>query len=166
MKKRSSLVISILLLAFGGFSIFYGIDLARSNSANWPSLPGKIASSWVQATYGEDTDDYYVAVTYTYNTGGADYSSSFNTSSRTFESDAQADLVNYHPGSEITIYYDPKDPSRSTTSPGEMEFTGVIGIIMGIVFLGMGGNGIRAYFVGKKSPVQAAPAPTVESPAE
>jgi hypothetical protein len=157
MKKRSSLVISILLLAFGAFSIFYGINLARSNSANWPSLPGKIASSRVEATYGEDTTDYYVAVTYAYTTGGADYSASFNTSNRAFESDAQADLVNYHPGSEITIYYDPKDPSRSTTSPGEMEFTGVIGIIMGIVFLGIGGNGIRAYFVGKKFPAQAGP---------
>jgi len=151
MKKKSSLVISILLLIFGVYCIYYGIGLVQSNSANWPSLQGSVISSRVDFSTSNDVTDYYVDVTYAYSVDGANYSSSFKTASQATQSDAEQDMRAYRPGAAVTVYYNPKDPSSSTTSPGEMELTGVGGLIAGIFFLGAGGWGIRAYFVPGKS---------------
>jgi len=152
MKKKSSLVICILLLAFGAYCIYAGIGMVKSNSINWPSLQGKVASSYIDSSTSNDEDEYYVDVTYEYTISGSKYSSSFKTTSQTTKSDAEQDMLSYRPGSEITIYYDPNDPSSSTTSPGAMELWGVVGLLAGIFFVGAGGWGIRAYFIPEKSP--------------
>ena len=157
MKTKSSLVINILLFIFGGYCIYYGVSLVTSNSANWPSLQGKVVSSQVNSHTSNDEEQYYVDVTYAYTAGGADYSSSFTTSDQATQSDAENDMRSYRPGSDITVYYNPKDPSSSTTSPGSMELWGVVGLIAGLFFVVVGGRGVRAYFIPGKSPLTVAP---------
>jgi hypothetical protein len=156
MKKKSSLVIAILLILFGIFCFYWGVIFVQANSANWPSVQGKVTSAKVDSSSNSSTDstDYYVTVGYEYAVGEIKNASSFKTGSRSTHSDAEADLAKYAPGSEIAVFYDPKDPNSSTTSPGEIEFLGAVGLAAGLFFAGSGAWSFRAYFKPEKTPPQ------------
>jgi hypothetical protein len=121
MKPKTHPAIKIFLVIFGLAALVWGISALRSNSSSWPAVKAAIVSSRYEG--GKDLNSYHV--TYAYQVGNDHYSDTFDNSSD-----------DYQPGDEITVYYDPASPGTSITSPGEAEFLGVIGLILGFVCVG------------------------------
>lgn len=138
MKSKYSLWINLFILAFGVACLIFGLDAVRANSAKWPSVTGQVTAADVNSTSTNIGTEYYVTVKYEYAVNGTHYTDSFDTGRQSTRSDAEADLAVYVPGKDVAIYYDPNNPGRSTQAPGEVEFYGIIGLIAGVVFIGIG----------------------------
>jgi len=131
MKTGTHPMIKIFLVLFGIGAIYYGIDALRSDSSNWPSVEATIASSRYSASSSDPLNNYEVE--YAYQVNNTLYSGYFKNDS------------NLQTGNKITVYYDPKSPSTSVRSRGEMVLSGVLGILLGLVCLGgLGWGEIKA----------------------
>jgi hypothetical protein len=148
MKKKSSVLINILLVLAGGVCLYFGFQQASSNACDWPTTPGQVVSSEISVNYGSDTSDneYVVEVHYAYAVDRAGQTASF---SHRFvsQSDANDEQELFSPGKVLTVYYDPQDPGTATLNPREHIVTGYIGIATGIILLAIDGWGMRVYFV-------------------
>ena len=135
------------LLLFLGLGIFLIYRTQQSKkkaqiSQNWPSIPGQITDSHVSRSQSTDSDgdtstSYSARVAYTYQVGGQAYSGhniafGFNPSYSN-ESKAQATAARYVVGSQVTVYYDPSNPSDAVL---ERQASGSnVGMILGIIFI-------------------------------
>ena len=118
MSKTTSIVIKIFVVLFGLAAIYYGMSMLQSNSSSWPSVKATVSSS----QYSNSSSDY--EVTYEYQVGADKYSGTFHNISK------------YQSGTEVTVYYDPKSPGSSVSSPGDAEMYGFIGILFGLFCVG------------------------------
>jgi hypothetical protein len=125
-----------VLLALGcAQGIFHWLRKAYVTS-RWPTVPGKVTSSW-EVLNGE-------RVKYDYAVNGKRYVGhqvSWGPRGGTAEPTYQELAEKYPPGREVTVYYDPKRPATAVLEPRNMRnvatsavFTVVFGAF-GVVFL-------------------------------
>ncbi len=113
---------AVLLLLAGGSAqgIFHWLRKSRAMS-RWPTVTGKISSSWAVLD-GE-------RIKYDYQVGGRSYvghrvSWSAGGSS-TADPTAQELAEKYPPGKDVTVYYDPTHPGTAVLEPRNMANAGV-----------------------------------------
>ena len=128
MSQQKPLPIRIII---GFFSIFiiagfvllgFGVrNIWRAHAAeNWPTTTGTIVSSEVKRNRSSETTTYGAAVVYDYEVGGREYVQSritFGDSSRGDPAYAERIVRRYQPDREVTVYYDPEDPSLAVLEP-------------------------------------------------
>lgn len=132
---RVQTIISIGLLLVGLLLIIFGVlTIGQANeSRSWPAVTGRIANIRTASDLsvaGEMPDtEYYFTVTYTYEVDGQAYRSDRyslgegnNAAGRVYNTEAEAReaaFATYTPADDITVYYDPADPSSAVLDPGQ-----------------------------------------------
>ena len=134
----------LLFLGLGIFLIYRTQQSKKKAAAsqNWPSTTGQITDSHVSRSQSTDSDgetiaSYSARVAYTYQVGGQTYSGEniafgFNPSYNN-QPKAQAAAARYPMGSQVSVYYDPGNPSDAVLerqAPGSK-----VGMIVGIIFI-------------------------------
>jgi len=141
------LIISGALWVIGGWVISMGYATVRdaNASAAWPSVTGKVIAAEVQDQSDDTNSAYSPHVTYRY----AVDNHFFTRDTLQFGEDtyiniesAQRVLDGYPIGSEVTVYYDPKDPGRAALRPGTSDGSYLL-LVIGI-FLIVGAIAIAA----------------------
>jgi hypothetical protein len=120
--RKAVRILSMVLLLLGvGIAGFGFKQLVESyESLRWPSVPGKIVASEVKG----DAPSQKVPqaeISYMYRVNGREFRGSrvfFGRNSELGRPSAAATVRRYPPEAEVTVYYDPKDPSRSVLEPG------------------------------------------------
>ena len=147
-----------IILSFAGFLIVIGAALAifgvfflKSAQASraWPNTMGEVqaikATRHTTGTGGSVTTYNYV-VAYEYEVDDRTYTGdryslgSGSTASPQYDSPSAAQRAGkeaYPPGSEVTVYYDPANPTSTVLKPGANWGT-YVPLIMGLVFLPSG----------------------------
>ncbi len=151
-------------LVFGFFCIFAAAGLAAGYFLTWKPLSGIVAarnwvetdcavvSSDVEANQGSDSTTYRVDIVYTYDVDwqtfqGDRYDFSIGSSSGY---EGKAKVVEAHPpGSEVSCYYDPNDPSTSVINrePGSYLWWG----LFPVPFLAVGLGGLIGVAFARKN---------------
>jgi uncharacterized protein DUF3592 len=130
---------ALLLLAAGSAQgVFHWWRRARM-MARWPTVKGKIASSWSMLDGEPFKYDYavegrnYVGHRIYWSAGGAS----------TADATVQEIAEKYPPGAGVTVFYDPKRPATAVLEPRSMQnaaislaFTLAFGFL-GLAFLGV-----------------------------
>lgn len=132
---RVQTIISISLLLVGLLLIYLGVlTIGQANeSRSWPTVTGRITDIRTVSDLsvaGEMPDtEYHYAVTYTYEVDGQAYRNDRyslgegdNAGGRTYDTEAEAreaGFAAYTPDDDITVYYDPTDPSSAVLDPGQ-----------------------------------------------
>jgi hypothetical protein len=103
----------LLLIALGcAHGIFHWLRQARALS-RWPTVPGKITSSWESLDTGK--------IQYSYSVNGRPYIGKRivmnHAGKSTFDRTPQEITETYPPGATVTVYYDPKRPSAAVLEP-------------------------------------------------
>jgi hypothetical protein len=130
-----------LLLAAGcAQGIFHWLWKARTMS-RWPTVQGNISSSWAVLD-GE-------RIKYGYAVGGHCYFGHrialrpVGGGTSTADPTAQELAEKYPPGSDVTVYYDPRHPASAVLEPRNMQNAVFASVLMfvfgffGLVFLGL-----------------------------
>jgi hypothetical protein len=126
-------VISFILLALAAGcaqGIFHWTRKARTMS-RWPTVMGKITSTW-------DTLDGS-RITYAYNVAGHSYVGhriSWPAGS-TADPTAQELTEKYPPGSDVTVYYDPSRPTTAVLEPRNLQ-NAIVSTVFTVAFAGFG----------------------------
>lgn len=120
--------ISIVMLAvFVGFMMFFvgaigGRILFRQHFAeSFPHVQGTVLSSVVAKSYGSKGRIYYhPRISYRYSANGMEYiGNRYRYDGHPTDSAAAWAIVSSHPpGSEVDVYYNPRDPADALLSPG------------------------------------------------
>jgi hypothetical protein len=119
-----------LLLACGSAQgIFHWLRKAHTMS-HWPTVGGKISSSW-EVLDGEP-------LSYDYEVGGRSYvghqvSWSTGGGSSTAAATAQELAEKYPPGADVTVYYDPKHPATAVLEPRNLQ-NAAVSIVATVAF--------------------------------
>lgn len=138
----------LLMLAGGSYLIWRGLYFIRlgRESAYWPTTQGKVSRSYLHShthtTQNQDgtsssSTSYSPHLRYTYEVNGVWYRS--NTIVLGYEElsmsrlEAEAYLDNYPTGAELTVFYNPQEPSMSVLIPGRISY-GVSLVIGGVIF--------------------------------
>jgi hypothetical protein len=136
-----------LLLIFGGagiFAIYTGRKSVRQADASqgWPATTGKITDAHVSYSSGMDsdgdsTDSYSACVSYEYQVLGQLYTGtkiSFGfAKAHNSRGQAENDLARYPLGSQVTIYYDPSNPTEAVLE--RKAGNSVLATILGAAFI-------------------------------
>lgn len=142
-----SILIGVGLLAAGAYTLYrtYHARTQADESQGWASTLGSITESRLGVSTNEDRpDSYFPVVSYTYFAIGQPLTGrriSFGHTGENSAAEARETLKGYPVGKEVTVYYDPANPSDAV-----LERRGGSGItvwIVGVAFL-VGG----LYFVG------------------
>jgi hypothetical protein len=140
-----------LLIAGGTALVLFGGFFLKTawGSHTWPSTPGEVEDiQTIRYTTGSNgsTRTYRYTITYEYRVEGQSYRSdrfslgSGSTASRSYDTSRAARRAGqeaYPPGSEITVYYDPADPTSTVLKPGA-NFGTYVPLTMGLLFLPSG----------------------------
>ena len=157
-RPRPSLVPLFILGTFitlaGGAALWGAGSLAADGAASehWTETKGRVVASGVEtrrdvgATDGPAAPRRYEhrpAVRYTYTAGGATYTADRvrfgeNTAERGegARARAQAEADRYPEGQDVSVFYDPDDPSRAVLEPGRQSTPWIL--IVGLLASGMG----------------------------
>ena len=144
----SAFMIFIILAgcALFTFGVFFVIE--ASASRDWPSVQGEVESVYVRRTRDNRSStqgsySYHFEVTYNYLVNDITYISDRyslgdgSTASSRYSTDdeARADARETYPtGSEITVYYDPADPSSAVLNPG-LNWGTLVPLLLGLFFI-------------------------------
>lgn len=155
-KSFTGLFGGLFFLIFGLIILIFAIQtsIVSIESEDWPTAEGIITSSMIDSYEERDTstgdDDfpptyttyYEPKITYSYSVNGAEYSSDKISFSRTrfvIQSDAQEVIEKYSTGTNVTVYYNPDNPSEAVLEPGIQNSGGMIcGTIGAVVFIILG----------------------------
>lgn len=135
-------LLSILFLIGGSYSIYWGVDqdnLAHS-SKNWPSVKGKITSSYIKKIRGKGGFSYFSQVKYRYVVNGEQFENDkvyFGAVSPR-EDDALATMEKYPEGKAIFVYYNPKSIGISCLEPGKYREISSASIVLGVLSFVLG----------------------------
>lgn len=147
MNNFRSLAIGATLVALGLLSLIWGWSDLKSNLAKrqWPVTSGSVVESYVIdniAIYPEVIYEYRVNETVHRDTSTL-HAPGFG-SKRVRRDVARKSIVDYPPGVELTVFYNPVSPSESTLIPhpawssyGRVG-TGIVLILTGLVFVSRG----------------------------
>jgi hypothetical protein len=87
------------------------LDAARASDA-WPTTKGEVVETWMSRNLGAH-------VRYRYTVAGVDYESDRIRLVEKLWRDQRSDIVARYPeGRQVTVAYDPVDPSRAALEPG------------------------------------------------
>ncbi len=146
------LIAGLFFIIFGLILIIFAVQnsIISMESEDWLTVEGTITSSAIDSYKERDTgtgDDspttyttyYEPEITYSYLVNGADYSSDKISFSRTrfvIQSEAQEIIDKYSTGTNVTVYYNPNNPSESVLKPGIQDSGGMIcGTIGSLIFV-------------------------------
>jgi hypothetical protein len=123
-----AIIIAILIIAAGGFFLSRGIKRISlaSASSSWPTAKGKIVESLVKqhrdTTTTKNEYSYFPIVSYTYEVNGQMHNGSEvrygKYKSYAKEHDARFVISPYPVGKEVTVSYQPDDPTVCVLEPG------------------------------------------------
>ena len=137
------IIISVLLLLFGGFLLFDAVKnwLKHRESESWQPVSAQIVSSKVTVhRRGKGGTAYGMSITYSYRVMGREYQGN----QYRFGADgivlgtrqkAEATVAQNPAGKQITIYYDPNAPDQAVF---ERNFDTTT-LVLGVFFFGLGG---------------------------
>ncbi|WP_204138379.1 DUF3592 domain-containing protein [Halomicronema sp. CCY15110] len=148
-----------IIAGFGGFLILigaalsiFGVIFLKSALASytWPSTPGLVQAVTSNLYYSESNGSiktYSYTVAYQYEVAEISYTGDRyslgagpTASQQQYDSHAEAQRAGkaaYPPGSEVTVYYDPKTPTAAVLQPGANWGT-YVPLMLGAVFLPSG----------------------------
>jgi len=142
------------LAAFGLYMLVHALRSYRSAVASkrWPTTGGTLKNVHLWGTRnigGEMKAVEKLSVQYEYTVGGTLHTGT-TVSFYTLNYPETTDFADRHPeGSEVTVYYDPAHPARSTLVPGPRPgkpysdlVIGSFGVIVGLLIATAGGVGI------------------------
>jgi hypothetical protein len=152
--------INTFLTVFSAFSIMMGAlvlpfslmgAMDSMDISEWPSTDGTVTSGDVYSIWfssGEHISDgyylYYPRVTYTYNVSGAEYQCDniwrLDHQSK-IPNEAYGVIYSYPQGMNVTVYYDPSDPSHAVLDRSE-ENSPLAAVAVGAALLTLGVGGI------------------------
>jgi hypothetical protein len=152
---KTILLITLAMFAAGIFFILWGgyEIMAGYASKKWPSVEGKVTSSYVQKQVRSIKDSskkptYYPKVRYQYSVGGKSYTGdriSFSGGEGgEKKSKAQAVVNRYPSGQKVIVYYDPKHPERAVLLMG-FTWKTFMPFVAGLAFLAVGIVCLKAY---------------------
>jgi len=115
-------IMGVFLLIGGGLTAWGWTILQNARaSATWPTAEGVITASEVTRSSSEDGVSYRPEVAYDYQAGDqfhTSYTIKFGENSYSSRGRAEAIAATYPVGQQVTVYYDPEQPSRSVLEPG------------------------------------------------
>lgn len=143
-KSKSSFIPAFILIPIGlllvAVSLYFGGQ--QRASQRWPSVPGVVTSAFVEEYRdAEQSPSYYARVVYQYQVEDDLYASqqvSFGiTKSYASQNGAGQALKAYPIGKEVTVYYDPADPSNAVLDRSTTRVTPFLWLGGGIALLGL-----------------------------
>jgi len=155
-KSFTGLFGGLFFLIFGLIILIFAIQTSviSIESEGWPTVDGTITSSMIDVYEERDTstgdDDfpptyttyYEPEITYSYSINGVDYSFDKISFSRTrfvIQSEAQEVIDEYSTGTNVTVYYNPSNPSEAVLEPGIQNSGGMICSTIGaLIFVVLG----------------------------
>ncbi len=136
---QDGLIISVIGLIFAvlgaGMLLGLSMDLQKSRrSLQWPQVQGKVRSAKVFQHKGEGGGSS-AEIKYAYEVDGVGYESD-----RVHFGDvAASDMVlKYRIGHDVSVYYDPDDPSIAVLDRKMTVLGNITAVIIGVAFTGMG----------------------------
>jgi hypothetical protein len=140
----ASLIFGALFIVAGYFAGFHFgkpiLDQAKQ-SANWPTVEGKIESSEVTQRHDDKGTSYSADICYSYPVKDRTYKSSRIWYGGGFSSSSSGEfyrLVDRYPkGKVVAVHYDPEHPEEAVLEAGAF-FTSYILYVVGWVFLVIG----------------------------
>jgi hypothetical protein len=126
--------IGLVLLLSGSFELWDGfwgrtfVLPVMATSTSWPTTPGICYEHDINRSWSRPHNHYYAELTYKYTVDGVRYTSDdicffqeYNCGFGKHQpEEAQALLDLYPQGSQVTVSYDPEDPSRATLQPEDV----------------------------------------------
>ncbi|MBE3582721.1 MAG: DUF3592 domain-containing protein [Limnochordaceae bacterium] len=144
------LMAGLVLLAQGGSQLHWAMA-----SIHWPTAPGVILDSHVQAAsgpaapvYPTDAPSYVATVTYRYYVAGRPYVGhrrQFGEPSLGSRHSAQQIASRYPPGSRVIVHYDPAHVERCVLEAG-VSWSQLLPLAIGLLLTTTGGVGVLRLF--------------------
>jgi hypothetical protein len=122
-------ITSLVLLGGGAIFVLGMRNISRAiASYHWPTVPGVVAQSDSTVSVTRNSDNrgsstmYSADIRFRYKVGGTDYSTDTlhfgQTAGSGDSSEAELRMSRYPVGGEVTVFYNPKDPSIAAVEPG------------------------------------------------
>lgn len=143
-----------ILLALGLGGLIGGLWLIRRERAlgaasmSWPSVPGVLKSSSVEAYRTQGGRQYLAKVAYDYTVDGTAYSGDrlrFGNYAGA-QAAAEADAAKYEAGMPVEVRYDPGQPQTSTLEAGQSGMS-VWGLVLAIIGAAMTALAVVIHFI-------------------
>jgi len=143
-----------ILLALGLGGLIGGLWLIRraralgAASMSWPSVPGVLKSSSVEAYRTQGGRQYLAKVAYDYTVDGTAYSGDrlrFGNYAGA-QAAAEADAAKYEAGMPVEVRYDPGQPQTSTLEAGQSGMS-VWGLVLAIIGAAMTALAVVIHFI-------------------
>jgi hypothetical protein len=150
--RRSPTFLYLIFLIVGGVAIalvFVRPILNIQRARNWPATPCRVISSRVQSHHGKRTT-YSVDILYAYTMENREYRSNqydFMMQSNGSRSEKEGIVQHYRPGTKVTCYVDPQDPTDAVLEP-RFSSSMWVGLVPGVFFV-IGVAGLVRVFLGK-----------------
>ncbi len=161
-RRISVAIVLVIISLIGVGSLYKGFTTFTrgAGSSDWPTTQGVIVSSEIQSIsrtrestrrqrkkFGVRRVKRYTVyrplVTYRYTVNGQTYTQrnlDVNGSSEyRKQSSVQAVIEKYAPGREVTVYYNPNDPSDAMLEPGSDGTSVLLFFVLGVFMLGVAG---------------------------
>jgi hypothetical protein len=124
-----------------GLLVLAIVQMSKAKKASaWPTVPGTVLSSGLEEHRSHDSDggtsvNYEPRVQYQYAIMGSPFTGyrlSFGNASYSYNIAARK-IAAYPQGAQVTVYYNPDDPSDSVLEPKAAG--GVVLIVIGVIFV-------------------------------
>ncbi len=110
-------------------------------SVEWPQAQGKVRSAKIVKSRGEEGGTNYSAeIKYAYEVDGVEYESDrVHFGGGSSSQQVATDMVfKYRIGHDVSVYYDPDDPSIAVLDRKMTVLGNITAVIIGVAFTGMG----------------------------
>jgi hypothetical protein len=143
-------ILSVLGLGglIGGLWLIRRVRALGAASTSWPSVPGVVKSSSVEAYRAQGGRQYIAKVTYDYTVDGTAYSGDrlrFGNRAGALAK-AEADAAKYPAGAPVEVLYDPVKPQTSTLEAGKGGLS-LWGLVLAIIGATMTALAVVIYFI-------------------
>jgi hypothetical protein len=137
-------VVPLILAAVGVTLLVYDAKEVRmlTCSLEWPQVQGKVRSAKVAKDTGGEAASYSAEIKYAYEVDGVGYESDrVHFGGGSSSQQAASDMVfKYRIGHDVSVYYDPDDPSISVLDRKMVGQT--MNVMFGVALTGAGSLGI------------------------
>jgi len=139
------IMMGALILPFSLMGAMDSMEISRWPSTDGTVIEGTVYSDWFSGSH--DAPGYYLyypRVTYTYNVSGAEYQCDniwrLDHQSK-IPNEAYGVIYSYPQGMNVTVYYDPSNPSQAVLDRSE-EVSPLAAVAVGVALLALGVGGI------------------------
>lgn len=133
----------------GGLWLIRRVRALGAASMSWPSVPGIMKSSSVEAYRAQGGSQYIAKVAYDYTVDGTAYSGDrlrFGNRAGALAA-AEADTAKYQAGMPVEVRYDPAKPQTATLEAGQSGLS-VWGVVLAIIGAAMTALAVAIHFIG------------------